>query len=520
MKPQFPSPFSPQRLSVAKPTASSFNKTPLKPGHSLMDWIRLTKSGADLRGVGPGLKQISEKELANHNKVDDAWMAIRGFVYNVSKYMNYHPGGPDELMRGAGKDATMLFNEIHRWVNFESMLQACLIGKLVSENTSKSSGSSLNFLVPPPVAPTKLKPSTSGKSSSINIEKVSTEWSQTDDSVIIVTKTLCKLDADDVICDVNDNSLFATIFVNKENVAIVNAKFPIQVSLKSVEINNSGRNVNIVLSKKVVGVECKSVEYLKDHCKVMKRKSLDLHYRPCALVKKTTVTHNTALYQLQLPSSCHMRVPVGSHVYLQGDNDGITISRPYTVIIPDLITQISESDQALQDIHLMIKVYENGALTPLINEMKIGDQILLSTYEGSFKLSSLKDFNCLVLFCAGTGFTPMVRLIYHCLFESKKKVVLFFFNKKPVDILWKSQLDFLLNKFESTQFNVRYVLSEPDDNWTGSIGRISPELINDAFHLASENYFTCVCGPPQFTRLTEKFLAQIDKTTNLHVFTS
>ena len=38
-----------------------------------------------------------------------------GHVYNVSAYMDYHPGGGDELMRGAGKDATQLFDEVHEY---------------------------------------------------------------------------------------------------------------------------------------------------------------------------------------------------------------------------------------------------------------------------------------------------------------------------------------------------------------------------------------------------------------------
>ena len=98
-----------------------------------MDWIRLTKSGQDLAGTGGKILQVTKKELAKHNRKRDCWLALNGIVYNVTPYMDYHPGGWDELMKGAGKDATKMFNEIHQWVNYESMLSACLVGKLVGD---------------------------------------------------------------------------------------------------------------------------------------------------------------------------------------------------------------------------------------------------------------------------------------------------------------------------------------------------------------------------------------------------
>ena len=58
-------------------------------------------------------------------------MAVRGKVYNVTHFLEFHPGGPEELMRGAGKDATLLFDKYHRWVNVDSMLDKCLVGYLV-----------------------------------------------------------------------------------------------------------------------------------------------------------------------------------------------------------------------------------------------------------------------------------------------------------------------------------------------------------------------------------------------------
>lgn len=66
-------------------------------------------------------------------KGKDAWMALNGRVYNITPYAEYHPGGVPELMRGAGRDGTKLFGEIHPWVNYENMLSACLVGLLVAE---------------------------------------------------------------------------------------------------------------------------------------------------------------------------------------------------------------------------------------------------------------------------------------------------------------------------------------------------------------------------------------------------
>lgn len=41
-------------------------------------------------------------------------------------------------MKGAGRDGTNLFMEVHPWVNWENMLGACLVGVLVPEDYAKS----------------------------------------------------------------------------------------------------------------------------------------------------------------------------------------------------------------------------------------------------------------------------------------------------------------------------------------------------------------------------------------------
>jgi len=73
-------------------------------------------------------REIAMAEVREHRTERDAWIAVRGKAYDVSTYLDYHPGGARELMRGAGLDATALFEEYHRWVNAEGLLRRCLVG--------------------------------------------------------------------------------------------------------------------------------------------------------------------------------------------------------------------------------------------------------------------------------------------------------------------------------------------------------------------------------------------------------
>lgn len=104
-------------------------KVALKPGHSALDWANLRSSGKNLRGINyPGLIRVSKEELQKHNKVDDAWTVLAGKVYNITPYVYFHPGGDKEIVRCAGRDGTKLFMSTHNWVNYEHMLDKCLIG--------------------------------------------------------------------------------------------------------------------------------------------------------------------------------------------------------------------------------------------------------------------------------------------------------------------------------------------------------------------------------------------------------
>lgn len=79
-------------------------------------------------------RQVTTLELSEHCTRQDAWLAINGAVYNVTDYIDVHPGGWDEIIKGAGIDATSLFNEKHQWVNYHEILEGKLVGKLVDKS--------------------------------------------------------------------------------------------------------------------------------------------------------------------------------------------------------------------------------------------------------------------------------------------------------------------------------------------------------------------------------------------------
>uniref|UniRef100_UPI00358F3C3C cytochrome b5 reductase 4 n=1 Tax=Myxine glutinosa TaxID=7769 RepID=UPI00358F3C3C len=130
----FPTVNSAQRVASG---VQSRTKVPLKAGRSLMDWMQLCRSRKDLSGRGGRLCPISTAELARHNQSHDCWISVHGLVYNITPYLEYHPGGHCVLKDASGQDGTALFNEVHCWVNCESMLRACLVGYLCKPTVTR-----------------------------------------------------------------------------------------------------------------------------------------------------------------------------------------------------------------------------------------------------------------------------------------------------------------------------------------------------------------------------------------------
>ncbi|XP_054477451.1 cytochrome b5 reductase 4 [Anoplopoma fimbria] len=494
----FPAPRSQQR--VAPSGQSGRNKVSLKPGHSLMDWIRFSKSGKDLTGLRGRLIEVTQEELQKHNTRDDCWTCIRGMVYNITPYMDYHPGGEEELMKAAGIDGTDLFDQVHRWVNYESMLKECLVGRMAT---------TVIKAIIPPSPQNSLAPPMSMAAPTEKDSRPRYDWFQTDATVHLVIYAKRKIPSSGcTIVDMEGGVLRLEVLLGKMSYMIhLSLAEGVEGNAAVITAFQVGK-IQVSIRKQAKGKWTSLGQPLEFHNTFLRKKDRALHYRDCVLVSKTEVNHNSHVFRLQLPRGTVMHVPVGKHVYLKALIQDTEVVRPYTPVDQNLAAVSHQSSQE-SDLYLMIKVYADGVFTPHLNSLHVGDCISVSGPEGTFSLRPLRDVTYLYLLAAGTGFTPMARLIQLALqdVDTIRKTKLLFLNRREEDILWRCELDELAASSE--RFQVEYVLSDPSDSWTGRKGRVDQSMLQDFLNRPDgSKCYVCVCGPTAFTELTIGLLKQ------------
>lgn len=77
---------------------------------------------------------FSVEEVMKHNTLQDCWISIYGKIYDVSKFLELHPGGASRIFKYAGNDASVAFRQMHSTDVIEKVLdQVKYIGLLDGE---------------------------------------------------------------------------------------------------------------------------------------------------------------------------------------------------------------------------------------------------------------------------------------------------------------------------------------------------------------------------------------------------
>lgn len=117
------------------------------------------KSGAATKPAGP-LRKYTSAQVAQHKSDGDCWVVLENKIYDVTDFLDDHPGGKGAIMLYAGKDATKEFLMLHKPEIIEKYGAKYLVGELAGGSEAKASPA-------PPVPTTDVgKKAPNGSSSS------------------------------------------------------------------------------------------------------------------------------------------------------------------------------------------------------------------------------------------------------------------------------------------------------------------------------------------------------------------
>ncbi|GAB5587895.1 hypothetical protein Unana1_02795 [Umbelopsis nana] len=109
------------------------------------------------------MPSFTHEQVAAHNTKADLYMIIHNKVYNISEFVDEHPGGEEVLLDEGAKDATEAFEDVGHSDEARELLEKYYVGDLdassapvkpVKANATKAStsgatqGNPLRVIVP------------------------------------------------------------------------------------------------------------------------------------------------------------------------------------------------------------------------------------------------------------------------------------------------------------------------------------------------------------------------------------
>ncbi|KAH7926778.1 cytochrome b5 [Leucogyrophana mollusca] len=82
-------------------------------------------------------KIITLEQLQANAKKESLWVLLHEKVYDVTKFIDEHPGGDEVILAEAGKDATEAFEDVGHSDEARELLPAMLVGEFEKDGALK-----------------------------------------------------------------------------------------------------------------------------------------------------------------------------------------------------------------------------------------------------------------------------------------------------------------------------------------------------------------------------------------------
>ncbi|CAG8101439.1 unnamed protein product [Penicillium nalgiovense] len=454
------------------------------------------------------------KEVQKHNKPNDVWIILHNKIYDVTKYLEDHPGGSAILIEVAGTDATEGFEETGHSDEAREELVQYYIGDLPSEEHAESieiyrptfeqvAQTAVVSVKPspsrvPPLALSLLKLGMTGVLG-VAFAGYSNGWGQFAPIFKNLSESVSTILSNRPSSSGQFWSGFGIASVAQLSITFgvtmwISSKLDVQQEFTHHLPHRTSRSDRFIFRKKA------SSSVKKAPTKTLLTKPLDpLQFKSFPLTHKEVVSPNVYRFTFGFPSTDDiLGLPTGQHIALRASINGKSVSRSYTPV---------SNNTDLGCIELLVKVYPQGQMTRHLEQMNIGDTIEIRGPKGAMQYTT-SYANHIGMIAGGTGITPMYQLI-RAICDDKAdttKISLLYANNTEQDILLRKELDDFASE-NPHRFSVQYVLSQAGEDWTGHRGFISKDMIQTYLPPAGYDNKMLLCGPPPMINAMKKTLA-------------
>lgn len=232
-------------------------------------------------------------------------------------------------------------------------------------------------------------------------------------------------------------------------------------------------------------------------------------YKKLPLVEREQLSPSAVRLVFALPTpTTVLGLPIGQHVAIKAVlENGTVVSRSYTP---------TSNNADLGRLELVVRIYDDGLLTGrYLSKLNMGDEVEFRGPKGAMRYKAGKGVAKKVgMIAGGTGITPMYQLIRAICEDDTDltEVSLIYANRSEEDILLRKELDRFARLYPKN-FRVWYMLDTPPaEGWTGGQGFVTKELMKERLPGPSAEegeVKVLLCGPPGMVNASKKGLVEL-----------
>ncbi|KAJ5834227.1 Cytochrome b5 [Penicillium robsamsonii] len=439
------------------------------------------------------LPEYTLKDVAAHNTKGDIWMIIHGQVFDLTEYLQDHPGGADALIEVAGTDATADYEDVGHSEDAREIMQPFLVGTLKDAQ---------QYVRPKAVRVISQKAPEEARSASGAIKTIAYALGGLIPVFYIFSRNNNLTNSLRIISQLIPHPL--------KNLRLPHGGF-VNGFLAASAIATA---VGVMVARQASRFTKIDSGFMRfpPHMKAKKMIRVDPHltrgflepqqYQRLPLVEKTELATNVYRFVFALPTATGvLGLPIGQHVAIRATVDGTTVTRSYTPTSNNI-------DRGR--IELVIKCYPDGLLSgKYLAGLTVGDEVEFRGPKGSMRYTK-GLCRKIGMVAGGTGITPMYQLI-RAICENDTdmtEVSLVYANRSESDILLREELERFARQYPKN-FKLWYMLDTAPEGWTYGSGYVDQTVLAEQLPAPSPDTKVMLCGPPGMVNATKKNLVAL-----------